>query len=609
MASNRPPYHGLKRKLVLAIDLGTTYSGISYAILDPGKAPEIKTVNRYPGQEAGDSKVQTVIWYDRLGNILATGAEEPPQHEEEGEDSGSEDDWLPVSNAIKVEWFKLLLGRQNLQGQDGIPRITLPQGRTNVVDVYADFYRYLFEHARIFIQETHTILWESVADDINFILTHPNGWEGRQQSSLREAAVKGGLVPDTREGRERIHFVTEGEASLHYCISSGLVMEAIRSGESVMVVDAGGGTVDVSTYTINEVAPMSVREIAAPECIYQGSVMVRNRAQDYIRRKLADSRFGSASYLDIIAEEFDKTTKKRFRGTGDSYVRFSGMRSDTDARNGIRNGQLKLSMAEVTGFFDPSIREIIRIVDEQTHLAAPAAVSSFFLVGGFAASEHLYSSLRDHLQGQGLNLFRPDNHTNKAVAEGAVSYHIDHFVSTRVARYTYGVRSNTRYRPGLRDHEQRAFKKYTNLAGHVMIPDSFLSILNKVGTQVAETTKFEKGLCRLCPYETRDDPDQSVQAITVLCYKGSGAVQWTDIEPNKFSALCTISADLSRVPKVRRRSRLGTPYYCLEYEVVLSFGLTELKAHISWMEDGQERSGPASVVYDVDDLSNDRRED
>lgn len=33
-----------------------------------------------------------------------------------------------------------------------------------------------------------------------------------------------------------------------------------------MVVDAGGGTVDVSTYTINEVAPMSVREIAAPEC-------------------------------------------------------------------------------------------------------------------------------------------------------------------------------------------------------------------------------------------------------------------------------------------------------------------------------------------------------
>lgn len=42
--------------------------------------------------------------------------------------------------------------------------------------------------------------------------------------------MKGGLVPDTREGRERIHFVTEGEASLHYCISSGLVTEAIKVG-------------------------------------------------------------------------------------------------------------------------------------------------------------------------------------------------------------------------------------------------------------------------------------------------------------------------------------------------------------------------------------------
>lgn len=46
MATNRPPYHGTKRRLVLAFDLGTTFSGVSYAILDPGKVPEIKTVTR-----------------------------------------------------------------------------------------------------------------------------------------------------------------------------------------------------------------------------------------------------------------------------------------------------------------------------------------------------------------------------------------------------------------------------------------------------------------------------------------------------------------------------------------------------------------------------------
>lgn len=43
----RQPYHGLYRKLVLAFDVGTTYSGVSYAILDPGEVPKINGVNRF----------------------------------------------------------------------------------------------------------------------------------------------------------------------------------------------------------------------------------------------------------------------------------------------------------------------------------------------------------------------------------------------------------------------------------------------------------------------------------------------------------------------------------------------------------------------------------
>lgn len=41
------PYAGTARKLVLGIDVGTTYSGVSYAILDPGEAPKILGVTRY----------------------------------------------------------------------------------------------------------------------------------------------------------------------------------------------------------------------------------------------------------------------------------------------------------------------------------------------------------------------------------------------------------------------------------------------------------------------------------------------------------------------------------------------------------------------------------
>jgi len=44
MAITRSPYKGTSRKLVLAFDIGTTYSGVSYAFLDPGVVPEIKGV-------------------------------------------------------------------------------------------------------------------------------------------------------------------------------------------------------------------------------------------------------------------------------------------------------------------------------------------------------------------------------------------------------------------------------------------------------------------------------------------------------------------------------------------------------------------------------------
>lgn len=59
---NRKPYSGLTRSLVIAIDVGTTFSGVrmfidiaeifihffqvSYAILEPGEIPKIHGVTR-----------------------------------------------------------------------------------------------------------------------------------------------------------------------------------------------------------------------------------------------------------------------------------------------------------------------------------------------------------------------------------------------------------------------------------------------------------------------------------------------------------------------------------------------------------------------------------
>ena len=100
-----------------------------------------------------------------------------------------------------------------------------------MTEVLGDFLRYLLECASSYIQDTHINgpdLWNLVKSHIEFVLSHPNGWEGTQQSKMRRAAVLGGLVPDNESGHSRISFVTEGEASLHFSVQNGLPAGAVK---------------------------------------------------------------------------------------------------------------------------------------------------------------------------------------------------------------------------------------------------------------------------------------------------------------------------------------------------------------------------------------------
>ena len=111
-----------------------------------------------------------------------------------------------------------------------------------MVEVFGDFLRYLFECVSSYIQDTHANgrdLWNSVKSHIDFVLSHPNGWECAQQSEMRRAAVLGGLVPDNTSGHSRLSFVTEGEASLHFSVQNGLpsgAMKVCRQAEVEVIV-------------------------------------------------------------------------------------------------------------------------------------------------------------------------------------------------------------------------------------------------------------------------------------------------------------------------------------------------------------------------------------
>ncbi|PCH36680.1 hypothetical protein WOLCODRAFT_20683 [Wolfiporia cocos MD-104 SS10] len=252
------------------------------------------------------------------GQVYAVGAEAALPHMA---------DEAVARNLIFVEWFKLHLRPTTLRSEQEISaRVPpLPSGKT-VIDVFADFLRYLYACARRYIVETHANgenLWSSLGSRIEFILSHPNGWEGNQQTKMRRAAVQGGLVPDDSTGHARIHFVTEGEASMNYCLNSGLAANSVKEGSCVMIVDAGGGTVDLSTYKFTKMVPLTIEEVVAPDYKLRNSVY---RAD-----------------IKAMLEYFDKSTKPLFKARNDAcYIKFGSL-GCSDSTVQIRRGQMLLS--------------------------------------------------------------------------------------------------------------------------------------------------------------------------------------------------------------------------------------------------------------------------
>ena len=161
---------------------------------------------------------------------------------------------------------------------------TLPRGKT-IIDVYADFMRYLFDSTKALFKSSEPngeLRWASISNSIKLVLTYPNGWGGPQQTKLRTAAVKAGIVPDTPAGHSNVHFVTEGEASFSFCATQtqagrnlkvcptfpthGWFLTRSQPGEQALIIDAGGGTIDISTYTVLSNGPLRVEELYEPKC-------------------------------------------------------------------------------------------------------------------------------------------------------------------------------------------------------------------------------------------------------------------------------------------------------------------------------------------------------
>ena len=145
-------------------------------------------------------------------------------------------------------------------------------------------------------------------------------------------------------------------------------------------------------------------------------------------------------------------------------------------------------------------------------------------------------------------------HSNKAVAVGAVLFHVDHFVTRRIAKFTYGTQYRIIYQPFDPEHVKREWRSLLDAAGdkrtltiskpcyhgfaiHLLLSILLNNLIALQGTRVLEDREIRQPLI----YVTRGAPQRQVVS-PVIKYTGTlRAPQWMDIEQGSvlsFQHLC-----------------------------------------------------------------------
>ncbi|KAJ7641484.1 hypothetical protein FB45DRAFT_358285 [Roridomyces roridus] len=572
--NRRAPYAGTSRKLVISIDVGTTFTATSFCLLQPGNVPKFEEILRWPKQATPDAKVPSVLYYDRNGVAKAFGAE---TEDEDTIIEAEENGWK------KTEWWKLAMRSGHLPL---IRDLTLPPLSPGVTvdQIFADHLRYIKDQVKAYITSTYGSgenIWNTLFPTMYVILTTPNGWEGSQQNRMRQAAIKAGLVDEN--GGRRVKFVTEAEAAVLYAADSGSVGDWLVDGAQLILCDCGGGTVDITGYKIDSVKPtLKLEEASASRCYLAGAVFVTTAAKEFIKNRLRGTEWDDEERMQRIVYHFDRNAKKKFSEEDTvCYVNLEGSHK-TVPELGILRGRLKLTAEEMRSFFDTPLQQIIDGLEIAFENGGRAA-DKVILVGGLASSPYVYSKLVSWGKEFGISVSRPDGPTVKAVANGALAWHLDGSVGARIAKFFYGINIRVPYKAESADHRERQHLTITGLDGTPYLHMVWSGIVKK-NDKVDSTREFRSSFI----LEMSTPP-------AFMQFPGK-----QQLVPG-FDVLCKVQGNLQRCYQAIHKSRMtpsGKRIKDVAFEVCLGLGETEITARMCWKENGEDVYGPATIAYD-----------
>ncbi|KAG8826100.1 hypothetical protein FRC19_009707 [Serendipita sp. 401] len=355
-----------EESIVIAIDIGTTMTGVSFSHMYPGEKPSVRLVNQWPGQPVagGDSKVPTLVAYQN-GVACAHGAT--------ALDMVRDDDYQVA------RWFKLHLHPSSLKNQihlntdqgsssdtsfsdEEIP--PLPEG-VSLKDIYTSFMAYVYKTTEDFFTNrtpNGRRIWDRLKDRNIIILCTPNGWGTNEQDFMRDAAIAAGIL-SAHEVDDRLEFVTEGEASVHYALAYTKSDTWVKKDVMFAVVDAGGSTVDSTLYICKSNLPrITLKRVCDSECVQAGGIFVNRAFRQNLCKRLTGSKFNEDELIDVMVDEFEAKTKRLFDGTQESSIIQFGRNKDNDPDFGITKGRITVDRETIRKSFDVTIERMISSV-------------------------------------------------------------------------------------------------------------------------------------------------------------------------------------------------------------------------------------------------------
>ncbi|KAK0617573.1 hypothetical protein B0T14DRAFT_400927, partial [Immersiella caudata] len=568
--------------LCVAVDFGTTYTGVAWLNPNRERAPT-QVVSDWPGGGgAGDAGNER-----KVPSVLAKRAS-PRGTRKWGFLCGSE-----TPETEKWRYLKMFLEPRLLESSRKKGITWAPKSMQEVHRLVGEYLGEVYKHIRKSIFRSNgcqtDVDWDEMA--IEFIFSVPTTWQGQGilndfQKIIRSAGFG---VP---ENHDVILGLTEAEAA---AVSSMLRVGTslpFDNGDVFLSVDAGGGTIDLAFVKVCSASPPVMEQVQDVRGTGIGSMMIDLTFQQLVKQRLEEhpdavSQLPADLHVKLSQSPYYKTQKHKF-GDPDFYqedetyrIEISGVRYDfCSVELGIEDGHLVIPKSEFEGLFDLQLTKIVKLLEEGLDRFEKDDHGAKYIIlsGGLGSSEYILKRLQEHVQQSerwSLSGTRVQMcaEPQLVVIKGLLLEHTSSILRTRIARASYGVVTRERY-SAKRHFQQRLVTDLWD--DKVYVPEQ----INWIGKRGEKMINGNKMFATITRHAGLTEPLSWIE--TIVSSDNPEGCEPSNISAPGVDKLYEVRANLTEVPanqlatkKKRHKScfwRVKKEYHVCEYEVHLTVG-------------------------------------